>query len=116
MVTSLLKKSFHLPGFAKKALLFASLAAAYLPATAQNTPAPALYSATIAAKANRAPVEKSYRMMMRAMNSFDAQRGFENDLQSSFKCLGSAPTTLLRATRWSNVANAPPLLTANASR
>ena len=79
-------------------------------------PAPVLSSVTIAAKANRDRVEKSYRKMVRAMNSFDAQRGFENDLQSSFKCLGSAPTTLLRATRWSNVANAPPLLTANASR
>ena len=112
----MLKKSFFPTDIAKRILLFASLAAACIPATAQNTPAPALSSVTIAAKANRAPVEKSYRMMMRAMNSFDAQRGFENDLQRSFKCLGSAPTTLLRATRWSNVANAPPLLTANASR
>ena len=79
-------------------------------------PGPALSSVTLAAKANRDQAEKSYRKMVRGMDLFDAQRDFIGGIHSSFKCLGSAPTTLLSATRWSNVANAPPLLTASASR
>ena len=115
-MTNLVNKSFHLLCISNRLLLLVVKIAASSGTPAQSTPTPALPSVTIAAKPNRDPVEKSYRVVIRAINSFDAQRGFENDLQSSFKCLGSAPTTLLRATRWSNVANAPPLLTANASR
>ena len=72
-------------------LLFAALATACLTATAQNTPAPALSSVTIAAKANRDPVEKSYRKMVRGMDLFDAQRSLSPSGTLRFKLLPRKP-------------------------
>lgn len=46
--------------------------------------------------------------MMQGMNLFDAQRSFADANYNDFKCLGSAPTTLLQAIQWSNVVNMPP--------
>ena len=85
--------SFHLPGSFNSALLFAVLAAPCLTATAQAQPAPALSSVTIAAKANRDPVEKSYRKMIRGMDLFDAQRNVSPNGTLRFRLLPRKPDT-----------------------
>ena len=54
---------------------------------AQDKPAPALPSVTIAAKANRDPVEKSYRKMVRGMDLFDAERSLSPNGVLRFKLL-----------------------------
>ena len=95
--TNLLKKLFHLSGFVHGCLLFASLAAACFTATAQAQPAPALSSVTIAAKANRDPVEKSYRKMIRGMDLFDAQRGVSPNGTLRFRLLPRKPDTNMKS-------------------
>ena len=78
-------------------LFFAALATACLNATAQNTPAPALSSVTIAAKANRDPVEKSYRKMVRGMDLYDAQRSLSPNGALRFKLLPRKPDTDMKS-------------------
>ena len=78
-------------------LFFAALATACLTETAQTQPAPALSSVTIAAKANRDPVEKSYRKMVRGMDLFDAQRGLSPNGVLRFKLLPRKPDTDMKS-------------------
>ena len=86
-MTSLPKKSVLLPRLACEALLLAGLAAGCFNAAAQDKPAPALSAVTISAKANRDPVEKSYRKMVRGMDLFDAQRSMSPNGTLRFKLL-----------------------------
>ena len=64
----------HQPRFAVNLILASALATACLGTAAQDKAAPTLPSVTIAAKANRDPVEKSYRKMIRGMDLFEKQR------------------------------------------
>jgi hypothetical protein len=59
---------------ATRLILASALAAACLGTVAQDKPAGTLPQVTIAAKANRDPVEKSYRKMVRGMDLFEKQR------------------------------------------
>ena len=54
---------------------------------AQDKPVPALPTVTIVAKANRDPVEKSYRKMVRGMDLFDAERSLSPNGALRFKLL-----------------------------
>ncbi len=54
---------------------------------AQDNPVPALPTVTIVAKANRDPVEKSYRKMVRGMDLFDAERSLSPNGALRFKLL-----------------------------
>ncbi len=54
---------------------------------AADITAPALSSVTVTAKANRDPVEKSYRKMIRGMDLFDAQRSLSPSGSLRFKLL-----------------------------
>ena len=54
---------------------------------AQAIPVPALPTVTIVAKANRDPVEKSYRKMVRGMDLFDAERSLSPNGALRFKLL-----------------------------
>ncbi len=92
-MTSLLKNTFDLPFFVFRFLLCVGLATTYVIAAAQNKPAPALSSVTIAAKANRDPVEKSYRKMVRGMDLFDAQRSVSPNGTLRFRLLPRKPDT-----------------------
>ena len=65
--------------------------------SAQSTPTPALPSVTIAAKANRDPVEKSYRKMLRGMDLFDAQRSLSPNGVLRFKLLPRKPDTDMKS-------------------
>ena len=56
-------------------------------AMAQATSAPALASVTISAKANRDPVEKSYRKMVRGMDLFKKEHSTAPDALLRFKLL-----------------------------
>ena len=96
MVTSVLKKSFHLTGIANGILLVVSLAVASFGVSAQDKPTPALSSVTVAAKANRDPVEKSYRKMVRGMDLFDAQRSMSPNGTLRFKLLPRRPDTNMK--------------------
>ncbi len=89
----MLKKSLPSPAITYQILLATALAAACLTATAQAQAAPALSSVTIAAKANRDPVEKSYRKMLRGMDLFDAQRSVSPNGTLRFKLLPRKPDT-----------------------
>ena len=93
----MLKKLFHLPGFVNGCLLFAGLAPTCFTATAQDKPAPALSAVTIAAKANRNPVEKSYRKMVRGMDLFDAQRSVSPNGTLRFRLLPRKPDTNMKS-------------------
>ncbi len=81
------------PSLFNSALLLTSLAATCLNANAQTQPAPALSSVTIAAKANRAPVEKSYRKMVRAMDLFMTERSMSPNGVLRFRLLPRKPDT-----------------------
>lgn len=59
---------------ATRLILASALAAACLGTAAQDKAAGTLPQVTIAAKANRDPVEKSYRKMVRGMDLFEKQR------------------------------------------
>lgn len=91
------KKLFHLPSNANWALIFASLTAACSTASAQDKPAPALSAVTVAAKANRDPVEKSYRKMVRGMDFFDAQRSVSPNGTLRFRLLPRRPDTDMKS-------------------
>ena len=78
-------------------LLFAALATACLTAAAQTTPTQALPSVTIVAKANRDPVEKSYRKMVRGMDLFDAQLSLSPNGVLRFKLLPRKPDTDMKS-------------------
>jgi hypothetical protein len=56
-------------------------------AQAQGTATAALRSITISAKANRDPVEKSYRKMLRGMDLFDKERATAPNASLRFKLL-----------------------------
>lgn len=56
-------------------------------ASAQEKPASALPPVTVAAKANRDPVEKSYRKMIRGMDLFEKERGMTPGAPLRFKLL-----------------------------
>jgi hypothetical protein len=56
-----------------------------------------LSSVTVAAKANRDPVEKSYRKMMRGMDLFDAQRSVSPNGTLRFRLLPRKPDTDMKS-------------------
>ena len=93
----MLKKS--VVSFQKKARLawFLLLAALCCMANAQVTPSIALPSVTIAAKANRDPVEKSYRRMVRGMDLFAAERSLSPDGVLRFRLLPRKPDTDMKS-------------------
>ncbi len=74
-----------------------SVAAVALPAClhvlAQDKGNAALPSVTVAAKANRDPVEKSYRKMIQGMDLFEKQRGMAPGANLRFKLLPRRPDT-----------------------
>ena len=57
------------------------------PGQARDKPAPALSSVTVTAKANRDPVEKSYRKMIRGMDLFERQHAMSPNGSLRFKLL-----------------------------
>ena len=69
------------------ALLFACAAFCVDASAQQDKTGPALPSVTIAAKANRDPVEKSYRKMIRGMDLFEKQRSMSPNGLLRFKLL-----------------------------
>ena len=73
------------------------LAITYLDAGAQEKAAPALTSVTVAAKANRDPVEKSYRKMVRGMDLFNAERSMSPNGVLRFKLLPRRPDTDMKS-------------------
>ena len=75
------------------ASMLALCALACVDAVAQVTTAPALSSVTISAKANRDPVEKSYRKMVRGMDLFDKERSTAPNASLRFKLLPRKRTT-----------------------
>ena len=93
----MLKKSPHQTGVTKGILLFAWLVIACFGAAAQDKPTPALSSVTVAAKANRDPVEKSYRKMVRGMDLFDAQRSVSPNGTLRFRLLPRRPDTNMKS-------------------
>ena len=62
-------------------------AAACVGVGAQDKGSPTLPPVTISAKANRDPVEKSYRKMIRGMDLFEKQRGMSPNASLRFKLL-----------------------------
>ena len=96
-MNSLLKKSVFLPSIANRTLLFAVLTAVCFNANAQDKTTPALSAVTIAAKANRDPVEKSYRKMVRGMELFDAQRSTSPNGTLRFRLLPRKPDTDMKS-------------------
>ena len=82
---------------ASQMALCAWLAVACLAANAQDKPAPALPSVTIAAKANRDPVEKSYRKMVRGMDLFAAERSMSPNGVLRFRLLPRRPDTDMKS-------------------
>ncbi len=92
-MTRLLKKSFQLQRIA----ICTWLTVACFAATAQDKSAPALSSVTIAAKANRDPVEKSYRKMMRGMDLFNAERSMSPNGVLRFRLLPRRPDTDMKS-------------------
>ena len=60
---------------------------------AQDSAAPALQGVTISAKANRDPVEKSYRKMLRGMDLFERKRAMAPNAPLRFKLLPRRPDT-----------------------
>ena len=93
----MLKKSivsFHKKG---RPAWFFVLAALCCHVTAQVKPSTALPSVTIAAKANRDPVEKSYRKMVRGMDLFTAERGLSPNGVLRFRLLPRKPDTDMKS-------------------
>lgn len=77
--------------------LCAGLAIWCFTAAAQDKSAPVLPAVTIAAKANRDPVEKSYRKMLRGMDLFDAERSMSPNGVLRFKLLPRRPDTDMKS-------------------
>ena len=97
MVLKLFKKSLFTLRVATNTVVCAWLAVTYLDAGAQEKAAPALTSVTVAAKANRDPVEKSYRKMVRGMDLFDAERSMSPNGVLRFKLLPRRPDTDMKS-------------------
>ena len=93
----LLKKSFSISFAAKRLAMPVALAvlccAVQAQTKPQDKPAAALPSVTIAAKANRDPVEKSYRKMVRGMDLFNAERSMSPNGVLRFRLLPRRPDT-----------------------
>ena len=70
-----------------KMLVVAIFLVSTMPAHAQVKSAAPLASVTVTAKANRDPVEKSYRKMISGMDLFDAERTMAPGAQLRFKLL-----------------------------
>ncbi len=77
--------TLRVPAAALACLAMCSVAGAQ-PKAVGNA-APALSSVTVSAKANRDPVEKSYRKMIRGMDLFEAQRSLSPNGLLRFKLL-----------------------------
>ena len=84
---SILLKNLIISFRQKRCAAFVLLAAQCCVANAQVKPPTALPSVTITTKANRDPVEKSYRKMVRGMDLFDAQRSMSPNGTLRFKLL-----------------------------
>ena len=93
----MLKKSFLTLRIVTSNVVCAWLAITYLDAGAQEKAAPALTSVTVAAKANRDPVEKSYRKMVRGMDLFNAERSMSPNGVLRFKLLPRRPDTDMKS-------------------
>ena len=93
----LLKKSFLTLRIVTSNVVCTWLAITYLDAGAQEKAAPALTSVTVAAKANRDPVEKSYRKMVRGMDLFNAERSMSPNGVLRFKLLPRRPDTDMKS-------------------
>ena len=91
------KKSFLTLRLVSSNVVCAWLAITYLDAGAQEKAAPALTSVTVAAKANRDPVEKSYRKMVRGMDLFNAERSMSPNGVLRFKLLPRRPDTDMKS-------------------
>lgn len=76
-----------IPPHALRGLIAAALMALSLNATAQQPAAGQLAPVTISAQANRDPVEKSYRKMVRGMDLFERQRSLSPQGVLRFKLL-----------------------------
>ena len=96
-VRKLLKKSFLTLRIVTSNVVCTWLAITYLDAGAQEKAAPALTSVTVAAKANRDPVEKSYRKMVRGMDLFNAERSMSPNGVLRFKLLPRRPDTDMKS-------------------
>ena len=87
---NLLKQTFVLRRVVNRVAivaLLAPLAVLCCTANAQDKATAALPSVTVAAKANRDPVEKSYRKMLLGMDLFDRERSNAPDAALRFKLL-----------------------------
>ncbi len=93
----LIKAPFFLRRALNRVALLASLAGLCCATSAQDKPTAALPSVTIAAKANRDPVEKSYRKMMRGMDLFAAERSMSPNGVLRFKLLPRRPDTDMKS-------------------
>ena len=93
----MLKKSFLTLRIVTSNVVCTWLAITYLDAGAQEKAAPALTSVTVAAKANRDPVEKSYRKMVRGMDLFNAERSMSPNGVLRFKLLPRRPDTDMKS-------------------
>lgn len=80
---------------ALRGLIAAALVTFGLSATAQQPPVKQLAPVTISAQANRDPVEKSYRKMVRGMDLFERQRSLSPQGVLRFKLLPRKPDTSL---------------------
>ena len=89
----MLKKSVTSIRRKGQSAFFVLLALACVCANAQVKPTTTLPSVTIAAKANRDPVEKSYRKMVRGMDLFAAERNMSPNGVLRFKLLPRKPDT-----------------------
>ena len=87
MILKLLKKSLSSLRLVTSVVVCTWLTTARLDVSAQEKAAPALTSVTVAAKANRDPVEKSYRKMIRGMDLFNAERSMSPSGVLRFKLL-----------------------------
>ena len=96
-VRKLQKKSFLTLRIVTSNVVCTWLAITYLDAGAQEKAAPALTSVTVAAKANRDPVEKSYRKMVRGMDLFNAERSMSPNGVLRFKLLPRRPDTDMKS-------------------
>ena len=97
MVPKLQKKSLFTLRIVTSTVVCAWFAITNLDATAQVKATPALSSVTVAAKANRDPVEKSYRKMVRGMDLFNAERSLSPNGVLRFKLLPRRPDTDMKS-------------------
>ena len=96
---NLLKQTFVLRRVVNRVAivaLSAPLAMLCCTATAQDKATAALPSVTVAAKANRDPVEKSYRKMVRGMDLFTSERSMSPNGVLRFKLLPRRPDTNMK--------------------